>query len=135
MHDATLTGAGLARHVVGYIFGHEPRPSSGGPRTVAGFVFVAVYGPCFSVQPCCGIVPSLDGPGCFHLASASRTAHRAPPSVAVPSLCLSRMPYRGRGSSASGRSRLHPVVSEFLGFPSLASKRSNKKPPKKTIGH
>ena len=27
MHDTTLTGAGLARHVVGYIFGHEPRPS------------------------------------------------------------------------------------------------------------
>ena len=27
MHDTTLTGAGLVRHVVGYIFGHEPRPS------------------------------------------------------------------------------------------------------------
>ena len=27
MHDTTRTGTGLARHVVGYIFGHEPRPS------------------------------------------------------------------------------------------------------------
>ena len=32
MHDVTLTGAGLARHVVGYIFGHEPKADDASPK-------------------------------------------------------------------------------------------------------